>query len=96
MSDTTNYSTASPLTIGDRFASHPFGNYPVTGYISNFRMVKGTALYTSNFTPPATPLTAISGTTLLTCQNPTTIVDNGPNAYTVTNTSATADSISPF
>ena len=35
------------------------------GYISNLRVVKGTALYTSNFTPSTTPLTAVSGTSLL-------------------------------
>lgn len=45
------------------------GNTPTTGavsgYISNLRILKGTALYTSNFTPPATPLTAITNTSLL-------------------------------
>ena len=38
-----------------------------TGNISNLRIVKGTALYTANFTPSKTPLTAVSGTSLLTC-----------------------------
>jgi len=33
-----------------------------TGYLSNVRLVKGTALYTANFTPPTAPLTAVSGT----------------------------------
>jgi hypothetical protein len=35
------------------------------GYLSNVRVVKGTAVYTAAFTPPTAPLTAISGTTLL-------------------------------
>ncbi len=35
------------------------------GYISNLRVVKGTAVYTGNFTPSTAPLTAISGTSLL-------------------------------
>jgi hypothetical protein len=36
-----------------------------TGYIANARMVVGTAVYTANFTPPTTPLTAITNTSLL-------------------------------
>jgi hypothetical protein len=43
------------------------GNY-VTGYLSNIRLVKGSAVYTANFTPSTAPLTAIAGTSLLTCQ----------------------------
>jgi Concanavalin A-like lectin/glucanases superfamily/Putative Ig domain len=39
------------------------------GYMSNFRMVLGTAVYPSAFTPPTTPLTAIANTSLLTLQN---------------------------
>lgn len=45
--------------------------YPAyfNGYMSNLRIVKGTAIYTSNFAPPTAPLTAITGTVLLTCQD---------------------------
>lgn len=57
--------------------------YEFNGYVSNFRVVKGTAVYTSNFAPPSSPLTAISGTSLLTCQS-ATFLDNSPNAFTVT------------
>ena len=41
----------------------------INGYVSNFRIVKGVAVYTANFTPSSVPLTAIPGTILLTCQN---------------------------
>ena len=40
------------------------GNY-TKGLMSNVRYVKGTAVYTSNFTPPTAPLTAITNTKLL-------------------------------
>jgi hypothetical protein len=42
-----------------------FGGYELSGDIRNFRLVKGTALYSSNFTPPAVPLAKVSGTLLL-------------------------------
>jgi hypothetical protein len=55
----------------------------MTGLISNLRLVKGTAVYTSNFTPPTAPLTAITNTSLLTCQN-ATFIDNSTNAFAIT------------
>ena len=36
-----------------------------SAYISNARFVKGTAIYTANFTPPTAPLTAVTNTALL-------------------------------
>ena len=55
----------------------------MTGYLSSVRIVNGTGLYTTAFTPSTTPLTAIANTSLLVCQS-STIVDNGPNAYAIT------------
>lgn len=70
--------------------------FSINGVISNVRIVKGTAVYTSNFTPSTTPLTAISGTSLLTCQNKT-FIDNSSNAFTITAAgNATAGIIGPF
>ena len=60
-----------------------------SGNLSNIRLNNGTAVYTANFTPPQSALTAISGTTLLTLQN-ATIVDNSTNAFTITNTGSVA------
>ena len=45
------------------------GNEPFNGLISNLRLVKGTAVYTSAFTAPTAPLTNITNTKLLCCNN---------------------------
>ena len=58
------------------------------GYISNVRIMVGTALYTSNFTPPTSHLTAVSSTQLLTCQD-AAFVDNSTNNFTITNNGGT-------
>lgn len=55
----------------------------ITGYLSNFRVVNGTAVYTAAFTPPTTPLTAITNTSLLTCQS-NRFLDNSTNAFAIT------------
>jgi hypothetical protein len=71
---------ASQVTIGAY--SDGTSEY-VTGYISNLRLINGTSLYTSNFTPSTTPLTAIANTSLLTCQS-TRMIDNSANNFTIT------------
>jgi len=42
-------------------------SYPWHGFISNLRVLKGTALYTGSYTTPTSPLTDITNTKLLTC-----------------------------
>jgi alpha-tubulin suppressor-like RCC1 family protein len=56
----------------------------VLGAIPTGYQTSSTTNGTSVFTPPTSPLTAISSTVLLTAQN-TTIVDNSTNAFTITN-----------
>jgi hypothetical protein len=65
--------------------------YYFNGSISNLR-VTNTAVYTSNFTPATSALTAISGTQLLTCQN-STFIDNSTNAYSITNNGSATTSV---
>lgn len=79
--DTTSYTSATLVTIGA--SSYTLGAAGVYGYISNLRVVKGTALYTSNFTPSTTPLQPITKTSLLTCKD-SNIVDDSPNNLTLT------------
>ena len=56
-------------TVGENCKVTYPGDYPFKGYISNLRLVKGTALYTSSFTPSTEELTAVDGTVLLCCQD---------------------------
>jgi len=72
-----NLSTTSSLNIGQA------STYAVNGYLSNVRIVKGTAVYTSAFTPSTSPFTAITNTVLLTCQS-NRFVDESTNNHTVT------------
>jgi len=67
-------------TVGD--ARGTYDGY-FNGYISNLRIVKGTAVYTSAFTPPTTNLTAITNTSLLTCQS-NRFKDNSSNNFAIT------------
>lgn len=58
----------------------------LSGFISNLRVVNGgTGLYSSNFIPPTTPLTAIPNTQLLVCHNPYN-KDYSSNNFTLTKT----------
>lgn len=68
------------------------------GRISNFRIVKGTAVYTSNFTPSTRPLKAIPGTSLLLLVwGNTPYLDSGPYTFTVSpQNSPTYSATSPF
>jgi formylglycine-generating enzyme required for sulfatase activity len=50
--------------------------YPYTGYISNFRFVKGSALYTNDFAIPNSIPTAVTNTQLLLLFNKANIYDN--------------------
>ena len=82
------------LLIG--YAAGQPSNIYWDGYLSNVRIVKGTAVYTSNFTPPTTPLTAITNTSLLTCQS-NYLKDNSSNNFTITkNGDVSVQPFSPF
>ena len=76
---TTNINTISYLKLASQSS-----RASTKGQLSNLRF-NNTAVYTSNFTPPTSALTAISGTQLLTFQN-STLIDNSTNALALTNT----------
>jgi surface protein len=69
--------------VGAYFGGSATYNY--VGRLSNFRIVNGTAVYTSNFTPPTTTLTSIPGTSLLlNTRFGNSLTDSSPNNITVT------------
>jgi len=82
--DSTNYTGSSLTTIGGRYVPYSGSYYDLTGNISNFRIVKGTAVYTSNFTPPTAPLTAITNTSLLLSGTNAGIIDKSQSVKTIT------------
>lgn len=83
---------ATTLGIGAQFVNGSY--FAITGYITNFRFVNGTAVYTSNFTPSTVPLIAIPGTQVL-IQG---LVDTNTPAKTITNNGSVTQSTtqSPF
>jgi len=95
--------TTTASFSADGGSSHPFqigrgdaASSALIGSVSNLRLVKGTAVYTSNFTPSTTPLTAVSGTSLLTCQS-NRFRDNSINNFTITVTGTpSVQRFSPF
>lgn len=67
-----------------------------TGYISNFRVLKGISRYNTDFASPTTPLTAIANTSLLTCKS-NRIIDISSNNFTITKAGdVSVQSFSPF
>ena len=69
LTSTNNFGTDSTKTLNIGHSNSTFGGY-FTGNISNFRILKGTALYTSDFTVPTQELEVIDNTVLLCCNNP--------------------------
>lgn len=70
---TTDIHSGQPINIG--LANGESSTYPFDGNMTDIRIVKGTAVYTSEFVPPTTPLTAVTGTSLLISGDEAKIID---------------------
>jgi hypothetical protein len=96
--EATHSNTFVSLTVNPTIGRYSESNlYFFYGKISNLRLVKGTAVYTSSsFEPPTKPLKNITNTKLLCCNNSSvtggTVLPNTPTA----NGNPTASSHSPF
>ena len=101
-SDTNNY-TQNALYVGSTEGNAAARRWP--GYLSNLRLIKGTALYTSNFAVPPAPLTAVTNTVFLMTMPFNSVTNSGvppayldtssigasPSAYDTTNAASIAD-----
>ena len=69
-----------------------------SGYMTNFRVVVGSAVYTSVFAPPTSPLTAIPGTQLLLlAEYPSSVyLDDSSSVLTATYSGTQYNVSSPF
>ena len=84
--DSMTYSTSITFNSGSprpRIGSYNGSGGDWQGYLVDLRLVVGTAVYTSAFTPPTERLTAITNTSLLTCHLPY-IADGSSNNHTIT------------
>lgn len=76
-----NLGSSNPISI----CADASGASALKCHLSNLRIVKGTSVYSGNFTPPISSLTAVTNTQLLTCQS-NRFVDNSTNNFTITKT----------
>jgi hypothetical protein len=86
--------SANALVIGDYGYSDDF-----LGYMSNLRITKNGAVYTSGFTPPTSPLTTSvsAGTVSLLTFQSNRFVDNSSNGFTLTPSGTpSVQAFSPF
>lgn len=88
--DTSTYSSNTGIWIGSSWNNEYFD-----GFISNVRVVKGTALYTQNFIPPTRELRNVPGTVLLCCQNPNSATQEATGKTITVNGNATARNFAP-
>jgi hypothetical protein len=97
VSTATNFNdTTNVLRIGNQ--STTAANTAFNGYITNFHWVKGTALYTANFTRPTRPITPVANTKLLllATASGSAFTDSSGLGKTATGTGVAWNALTPF
>jgi len=98
VTDSFDYNSTSGIEIGTTNSNNG-GEFGLTGYMTGLRIVKGTAVYSGNFSPPSGFLDAIANTSiLLNVSNSSLFLkDESLNNFTFTaNGNARYDQLSPF
>lgn len=81
ITNSSNLGSSNPAVVGRIYTD--FNDHYPDAYIADLRVVNGTAVYTSAFTPPTERLEAITNTKLLTCHLPY-IADGSSNDLSIT------------
>jgi len=95
LTNSTNFNnTTNTLKIGNESSTSAGFN----GYITNFHWVKGTALYTANFSRPTAPITPVANTQLLLLASTSgaAFTDSSGKGKTATPVGVAWNSLTPF
>ena len=97
LSNSTNFNnTTQVLRLGNETTTSAGAAF--NGYITNFHWVKGTALYTANFTRPSAPITPVANTKLLllATSSGTALTDSSGTGKVGTATNVAWNALKPF
>ena len=97
ISNSNNFNdTTNAFQIGNE--TNPTVGAAFNGYITNFHWVKGTALYTANFTRPTAPITRVANTKLLinASTSGTAFTDSSTSGKILTPTGVAWNALTPF
>ena len=93
--DNISTNTINDSSVNFEVGSVSGGNYLLNGFLSNVRLIKGQALYTQNFIPPARRLTRLPGTVLLCCTDSKSATAEATGKTITVNGNATASNQIP-